>query len=283
VLARLKKYKWRLAVALLLAVNFGLVSFALQRPDGLAHIYFLDVGQGDAILITTPNDQHILIDGGPTGAVVSKLDGILPVWDRDIDYMLLTHPHADHATGLLAVLQRYSVKHFLYNGVDYDTEIYTTLLEEVNRQRIPVEIAEVSDDLKFGETSLDIIAPAVERPKRADPNETSVVAVFRYKNFRAIFTGDASINNERELLAAGLVPDVDVLKVGHQGSHTSSSIEFLQAARPEVGVIEVGPNTYGHPHRDILQRLTALGVAIYRTDQNGTIEVATDGAKYRVL
>jgi len=129
---------------------------------------------------------------------------------------------------------------------------------------------------------LDIIAPPVERPKRADPNETSVVAVWRYKNFSALLTGDASVNNERELLAAGLAPDVDVLKVGHQGSHTSSSIEFLRAIQPAVGIIEVGPNTYGHPHADILQRLADIGAAIYRTDQDGTVEVVTDGSRYAV-
>jgi len=279
---RLKFVHW-LMVGFLLG-DLAVVWFAYAQPDNLLHIYFLDVGQGDAILISTTDHQHILIDGGPDGSVVSQLDSILPVWDRQLDMIILTHPHADHSAGLLAVLKRYSVERFIYSGAPYSTDTYESLLTVLQEQNIPVQIASAGQQYTFGDVSLDLLWPMAGQPFSQDPNETSLVTWLRYGNFSTLLMGDASANNEQTLLSSGTISDIDVLKVGHHGSQYSTSPAFLSVAKPEVAVIEVGANNnFGHPTQTTLNHLGDARVTIYRTDQNGTVEVTTDGTKYRTL
>jgi competence protein ComEC len=278
------KFIWKFGLSALVVANFGLIYFVQARPDQLLHLYFLDIGQGDAVLITTPNGQNILIDGGPDGRVTEHLDRLLPPWNRRLDYVALTHAHADHATGLIEVVQRYPVGQFLYNGTDYDSVTYRTLLQTVAERQIPIEIADVADIYQLGPVTWDILHPLVERPSITDPNAGSVVTLLTYGNFKALLTGDAIFQNEADMLSAGLIPDVDVLKVGHHGSQTSSSRPFLDAVRPEVVAIQVGQNNkFGHPSPVVLERLQAIPTQIFRNDHHGTIEVVTDGTKYRVL
>ncbi|OGB73565.1 hypothetical protein A3K24_01815 [candidate division Kazan bacterium RIFCSPHIGHO2_01_FULL_44_14] len=279
---RLKFVHW-LMVGFLLA-DLAVTWFAYAKPDELLHIYFLDVGQGDAILISTADHKHILIDGGPDGSVVGQLDSVLPAWDRQLDLVILTHPHADHVAGLLTVLQRYSVEQFIYSGAPYSTTTYENLLSALAKQNITIQIASAGQKYDFGDTRLDLLWPIAGQSFSQDPNETSLITQLRYGNFSALFMGDASANNEQALLASSTVSDVDVLKVGHHGSQYSTSPAFLSVADPEIAVIEVGVNNnFGHPTPTTLNHLKDSGATVYRTDQNGTIEVATDGAKYRIL
>lgn len=278
------KLFWRIGLASLLVLNFGLIYFAQARSDQLLHIYFLDIGQGDAILITAPNGQNILIDGGPDGRVTEHLDQLLPPWNRRLDYIALTHAHADHATGLIEVVQRYPVGQFLYNGTDYDSVTYRTLLQTVAEREIPIEIADATDIYHLGSVTWDILHPLVERPSITDPNAGSVVTLLTYGNFKALLTGDAIVQTETDMLAAGLIPDVDVLKVGHHGSQTSSGRPFLDTAKPEVAAIQVGQNNkFGHPYPAVLERLQTTSTQIFRNDLHGTIEIVTDGSRYRVV
>ena len=273
-------FKWLLLLVALAGLLLGL--FVHFRPDNLTHIYFFDVGQGDAMLIKTADNRNILIDGGPTDEVAKLLDDVIPMWHRQLDVVMLTHPHSDHVTGLLKVLERYQVGEFWYTGTEYDSETYRALLAEITQHKIPIRLANQGDNLTLGTAQLRVIFPIVEKPAVADANSTSIVSIFQYKNFSAIFTGDILTADEPQFLSA--VPDVDIIKVPHHGSQYSSGANFLSAAKAEIGVIEVGANnSFGHPHPDILARYQAANTAIYRTDQDGTVEIVTDGKHYKVL
>ncbi len=269
-----------LAGIAVLSVALGL--FTHLHPDNLTHVWFFDVGQGDASLIKTASNQYILIDGGPTDEVVGMLDAVMPMWHRKLDAVILTHPHSDHATGLLSVVDRYPIESFWYTGAEYNSETYKTLIAEVTKQDIPIQLANQNDNLSFGESKLEILFPVIEKPFSNDPNAVSIVNTFCYKNFSMLFTGDVPTSEEPGFIAR--VQDVDVIKVPHHGSRSASSNSLISAAKPEVGVIELGAdNSFGHPHKEVIDRYQAAGIKLYRTDQGGTIEIVTDGQYYKVL
>jgi beta-lactamase superfamily II metal-dependent hydrolase len=139
--------------------NVGIFVFAGFRPDQLEHIYFFNVGQGDSALIKTSHNHYILIDGGPDNSVIAQLDSVMPIWHRQLDLVILTHPHADHATGLLSVLDQYQVSQFWYTGTTYDSETYKTLIAEVATKKIPIQLANQGDSYTVDGTNLKVIFP----------------------------------------------------------------------------------------------------------------------------
>lgn len=280
-LSKIKPWHW-LAIGLLI-FNIAVFYYLNVRLDNLVHIYFLDVGQGDSIMIKTADNQYILIDGGPNSNVVRLVDSILPVWNRKLDLVVLTHPHADHVAGLIEITKRYEIKEFVFNGLPYTTETYNALLDSIEARGIDINVVGEDDKYEFGESTLDIIHPFNSGfDVNANPNDTSIVGIFDYLDFELLLTGDIGVNIENQLIQNGLICDVDVLKVGHQGSKTSTSQNLLNIARPEVSVISVGRNNYGHPHDDVINRIKNFGSNIFRTDIDGTIEIITDGYSYKV-
>jgi competence protein ComEC len=278
---RLKSHLW-FALGLCV-VSLGLFAYVGIRPDDLSHIYFFDVGQGDASLIVTSDDQTILIDGGPSDVVVDRLAEVLPPWHRHIDLVILTHPHADHVTGLSAVLDDYHVGEFWFNGSRYDSATYQNLLAKIDELQIPKKIVTIETKRQLGAATIDVIGPATVPEGISNLNKTSLVFSFKLGDFQVLFAGDAESSNETEMLSRGVVPNIDVIKVPHHGSRTSSSLEFIRAADPEVGAIMLGAdNEFGHPHAETLERYQTIGAQLYRTDQDGTIEVVTDGVAYQV-
>lgn len=277
----MKSAGFKYLLAAILLANFGLLAVAQARPDGLTHFYFFDVGQGDASLVRTADNHFILIDGGPDDTIISQLDRVIPMWHRKLDLVILTHAHADHATGLLAVLDQYSVNQFWYSGADYDSATYRALLAKVTARQVPIRLASQGDAATVGQTNLRVLFPLVENPTAKDPNEASIISTVQYKNFSALFLGDATTSNTNTI--DQLLSDVDVLKVPHHGSRTASSVEFISRTQPEIGVIMVGANNpFGHPHPEIVERYQAAGTRLYRTDQDGTVEIVTDGDHYKV-
>ena len=272
---------WRWGSLAILILTIGVFYTALAKPDNLTHVYFLDVGQGDAIFLKTAEQFRILIDGGPDANLMNSLDRLVPPWDRHLDLVVLTHPHADHVSGLIEAVKRYSIDEFLFNGMAYESMTYTTLLQMVGDKQIKMATADVSHDYMFGRATFSTIYPSADDQPFNDLNDSSVVNVFNYGNFRLLLTGDISTAVENDLIARGLLSDVDVLKVAHHGSRTSTSQNFLRAVTPAVGVISAGhDNKFGHPHAETLERLQQAGVQVYRTDENGTVEVVTDGERY---
>jgi len=260
-------------------VIFGLCLFLFfYHPQKLLEVDFLNVGQGDAELIKTPYGQNILIDGGPDNKVLSELGRNLPFLSRRIDLIIDTHPHDDHVMGLIFVLKKYHVGRILMTEAPSAAPPFQEFLKTIRLKKTPVIIEDGQEKITLGpDLTLEVLSPG-KNEIGADLNEDSIVAKLIYKNKSFIFTGDAGDITEAKLLAEKVDVKVDVLKVGHHGSETASSLNFLQAAAPQYAVIECGLNNqFGFPRADTLWRLAKAGAKILRTDLNGTIKIKTDG------
>lgn len=253
-----------------------------NQPRNL-EVDFLDVGQGDAILIKTQAGQNILIDGGPDKTVVKRLGENLPWWDKQIDLMVLTHPHDDHVTGLIEVLKRYKVKRILYTGATHTAPNYLTWLKIVRDRKVPLTIVDKAQTVALGPAvKLEILYPeqSLLNKTLGDLNDSSIVAQLVYGQSKFLLTGDAGLTVEKELLASGANLPAEILKVGHHGSEYSTSQEFLDEVKPRLAVISVGENNdFGHPNLRIIKRLERSGARILRTDEAGTVRLKSDGIK----
>jgi len=248
-------------------------------PTGELKVHFIDVGQGDAILIDL-EDTEILIDGGDrspgvTGYLNQYVDGPLEV-------MVATHPHADHIGGLIAVLDAFEVDQVWHNGDTSDSKTYSDFMSGVSAEGAEVHIARLHDVIKAGDLELFVHHPA---DLSGSTNNNSIVLHLAYGDIDFLFTGDAEQEAEGAMMMLSSVqlPEVEILKVGHHGSRTASSADFLAVTSPEVAIYMAGvDNSYGHPHAETITALNAIGAQIYGTDVNGTIIVTTDGETYLV-
>jgi len=259
------------------------------KAAGELEVDFLDIGQGDSILIKTPMGQNVLIDGGPDNTVITRLSENLPFWDQTIDLMVLTHPHDDHVFGLIDVIKRYNVKKIIYTGVIHSAPAYIAWLELIRDYKIPLVIIDRPQIIELGDScKLDIIYPleSLLGKETANLNNSSLVIKLIYKNTSFLLTGDAEVEIENLLVERQDFASLraDVLKAGHHGSDTSSSQEFLSAVSPEIAVIQVGKeNSFGHPSRRAIKRLERIGAIVYRNDLDGTVKIISDGEKIKVL
>lgn len=280
---KLIKYIFVFLVLLALVVAFGIVF----EKDSQLVVYFLDLGQGDSILIRTLNGQDILIDGGPGNKAVDEIGRYLPFYDRDIELMILTHAHSDHVSGLVEVLKRYKVEQILYSGrVEHQSADYLVWLDIIEQKSIPLRTVRCCEKIILGENlELEILYPFEDFSGKEleDLNNSSVVIRLAFQEIEFLFTGDAPIEVEKKIIAKNLNLDSDVLKVGHHGSKYSSSPEFLKLVDPDYAVIQSGEgNTFGHPHFKTLNNLEKQEIKILRNDQCGTISLKTDGEKLEV-
>jgi competence protein ComEC len=254
---------------------------ALSLPDGRLHVAVLDVGQGDAIFVRTPSGRQVLIDGGPgPTAALSGIGQRMPFWDRDLDLVVMTHPDNDHFAGLLPVLERYQVRQALEPGRPAATAFYQRWQELIQARHVPVVVARTGTRLLLGDgVWADVLNPPGSLPAtEAADNDASVVLRLGYGQVTFLLTGDLEEPGEARLLASGADLRSTVLKVSHHGSKTGTTARFVAAVAPAVAVISVGAdNRFGHPAPEVLERLA--GVPVYRTDQRGTVELASDGQR----
>ncbi|KKQ22349.1 MAG: internalization-related competence protein ComEC/Rec2 protein [Candidatus Wolfebacteria bacterium GW2011_GWC1_37_10] len=242
-----------------------------------SEIYFLDVGQGDSQLVVLPGNVKILIDGGPNNKVVKELDYILGSTERYIDLVVMSHPQYDHFAGLIDVLNRYKAGIFIYNGREGEILAFRDLKDVLSERGVPLIALVGGDKIRYQNSKLEIISPSEELLKSKELNDTSLVMKLESNGLKALFTGDIGIKVENYLLKNFDI-DADVLKVAHHGSKFSSSELFLEEATPEISVIEVGKNNYGHPTEKALSNLLAVGSKIFRTDVDGTVKLSvSDG------
>lgn len=258
------------------------------QSDGLLHVYFLNVGQGDSEFIDF-NGNQVLIDGGPDNKVIQELGRIMPFYDHSIDLVILTHPHADHVTGLIEVLKRYKVGKIIENYVPYATAEYA----EWNKTKGGSEIteAQAGQIVDLGsEAKLSILYPyqsgteGVSLPQvMKNVHDFMVVSRLDYGNEGVLFMGDTETKIENRLISDGASLSAQFLKVGHHGSKTSTTEELLDVVKPVLAFIEVGAhNRYGHPHPTVLERLQRHDIKYYRTDIDGTVELTLDGRNYNI-
>lgn len=276
-------FRWMLILVLLTGAAF-IWSEIASRSSGELVVAFLDVGQGDAIFIQSPTGNQFLLDGGPDRKVVAELARVMPLYDRTIDMLALSHPHADHLAGLLAVLERYEVAVVADSGTPHETGEYESWKRLVLEEGSIESALDRGDRIDLGGGAyLEVLLPKQDVSK-AEPHEGMLVMRLVYGETEVMLTGDMEENLESELVFAyGDALSSDILKVGHHGSLTSSSLQFLEAVDPEIAVIQVGEkNRYGHPKAEIVDRLRMSGAEVYRTDKDGTLVVRSDGVRYSI-
>ena len=264
---------------------FSTHSTASQK-DGLLKIHFFDVGQGDSIFIEAPNGNQVLVDGGPDNRVLSELAKAMPFYDRDIDVVVASHPHADHIFGLIEVLDRFEVANIIEAKDRYVSPVFDKWQEKVGKEGARETEALAGKVIDLGnDVYLKILYPfkSYDGTVLKKPHEANVVVMLEYKELEVLLTGDMEMSVERQLLLNGSDISAEILKVGHHGSKTSSGDSFLDSINPEVAVIQVGKNSYGHPTQEVLSRLENFGIKYYRTDLDGTIKVVSDGENYQVF
>lgn len=271
-----------------LASLFGitiLVWYAVsaETRDGLT-VAFLDIGQGDATFIQTENGNQILIDGGPNRKVLSELSKIMPFYDRSIDAIIATHPDSDHIGGMPDVLNKYDVDFFIEPGAESTNAVGKELEKIVEEKKIKKVLARRGMKLTLSDNGYLLILFPDRDVSRMDTNDTSIVAKLVYGNTSFLFTGDSSQKIEKYLVSIDKENlDVDVLKTGHHGSKTSTSDALLGYVSPQYAVISAGKNNkYGHPHKEILEKLNRFGVKILRTDTNGAVLIKSGGEKLEI-
>lgn len=255
-----------------------------SAPQGL-QVSFLDVGQGDSILITGPTGIQILIDGGKDRSVLRQLPQLMGPLDRTLDMVVATHPDADHIGGLPDVFRVYRVSYFVEPGRVGDTSFYERLdasvVSEAGQKTI---LARRDMRIHLGDGAYaDILFPEGDVEKLREANDASIVMRVVYGETEFLLTGDAPIWVEDRIVSAyGTALESDVLKAGHHGSRTSTGASWLSVVDPEIVVVSAGKdNSYGHPHPEVLERVTASGASVVSTIDEGTITFVSDGSDVR--
>lgn len=271
-------------------ITYLIVAISDQKTTPYLTLHFLDVGQGDAILMRLPDNQDILIDSGPDDRVNQRLGRYMPLGDRTIELLIISHNHADHIGGIKSILEQYEVKQIWISGAIHTTDRYLELLSLINEKQIPTITVETGQQHKIGPVELLTLYPPTGMVGRQleDQHDATIVLKVSYQQFCTILTGDINTNKQQHEpqileLATRLEQSLDcqVLKVTHHGSASGSSLPFLTTVTPEVAVISVGAeNRYGHPAPSALQRLESVGASIYRTDLHGSVTIKSDGQKY---
>ena len=266
---------------MVVVVILGLLVWKL--PDGLLHVWVLDVGQGDAILAESPVGEWMMIDGGPDSMAVKKMGEILPFYVDKIDLVVLSHPHADHLNGLIEVIKRYKVKTVLMTGARYNYGAYDEFYKLLKMRGVEVIFTDGESDLKMGKIGFDIIYPqkSIEGSGFNNINNSSIVLRLIYGNKRLMFSGDLEMEKEQEIVEqTQLNLGADLVKAGHHGSRTSNTLDWLTRIHPQWAIISCGvDNGFKHPAPSTVERFLSLGAGVWRTDIDGTVQIVSDGDK----
>ncbi len=252
---------------------------SLSSDGGLLTVAFLDVGQGDAIYIETPDGVQVLIDGGPDRGVLVPLASVMPLFDRTLDVIVATHSDKDHIGGLVDVLSRYNVLNIVRTENKNDTSVTEIFAALGAKETDKLHIASAGQQLQLGaSTTLAVLSPLGD-PRVWESNASSIVTQLQYGDIAFMLTGDAPIGIEDYLVESyGELLQSDVLKLGHHGSKTSSGEAFLKAVLPSYAIVSAGAdNRYGHPHQEVLKRAGVVGAEILNTADKGTIIFKSNG------
>jgi competence protein ComEC len=272
----MKIWKYFLGFLILVAAAVWLAVFSFS--DQNLHLIACDVGQGDAILATYGNIQ-ILTDGGPNNKVLDCLAKHMPFWDRKIEAVILTHPEHDHYGGLVEVFRRYQVENFFTDGLESSSSDYEVLKNLVGGRGVKMTNLRKGMSIRFDLISLDIFNPEeiISGEEKDSVNDQGVVSLLIFGNFKAILTADVGKEILEKIAQENSIGPVNYLKISHHGSKTGTSLELLDLLQPQMAVISVGRNSYGHPAEEVLDLLKDKGIKILRTDEVGNIEIISDG------
>lgn len=239
-------------------------------------VHYIDIGQGDSELIQV-NNKNLLIDAGPTKSTDKLLSYLNSIDIKKLNYVIATHPDEDHIGGMSTVINTYPIDKFYAPKKTVNTRAFENMITELKSKNMKIDVPKPGMQLDLGEgTKAEILAPNSDRYE--DTNNYSIVLKISYGNTKFLFTGDAEKLSEREILDKNYDISADVLKLGHHGSSTSTTDEFLDKVSPEIAIISCGAdNRYGHPHKETLRKLKKRNIRIYRTDIDGNIVLISDG------
>ena len=281
----------RFGALVLLAVFVLYMNHLSTSPDKAAsptlnignealEVHFIDVGQGDAILVESASSA-LLIDAGENYMASTVVKYIQKQGIEKLDYLIGTHPHSDHIGGLDYVISTFGADTILMPEAVHTTKTYEDVLDAIESKGLKITLPKVGAEYQLGSASFTIIAP--NSSEYNDLNDYSIGIRLRYKSTEFLFTGDAGILSEQEMLQNGLDLTADVLKISHHGSEYSSCPDFLDAVSPTHAVFSVGKNNeYGHPHEATLQALADRNISIYRTDEQQNVIFTSDGKNISV-
>lgn len=256
----------------ILFLVLSLFSIILEKKNMIprTELIFLDVGQGDAILIQRDNFQ-ILIDGGPDDNLLYELAKYMPWYDKTIEKVILTHPHDDHLSGIMVLLKKYIVEEVLYYPISYDNVSYSYLQEEYSNKLKEVK---AGDYVQYQNIFLSIISPLKSsQSKEVNINNESIVLYIVIDGYKVLLMGDAEVEIEEKLLDYPFIQGIDILKVGHHCSKTSSSKEFISFTQPNIAICSCGShNRFGHPHYETIEKFKNMSVQHFITYEEGSIK-----------
>ena len=291
----MKKHKGNKKAQLITTVIFAIIALVtiafggeLKNTTtgaiGTMKVHYIDVGQGDATLVQV-NGKNLLIDAGPNKSADSLVEYIKGIGVTTIDHVIATHPHEDHIGGMDEIFDAFEVKNFYSPKVEHTTKTFEKMINAVTNEGLKITTIKAGDgskiDLGDG-TKVEIFSPVDD--KYNELNDYSPIMKITFGENSFLFTGDAEKLVEKQVIANGENIDADVLKVGHHGSTTSSSEDFIKEVSPDIAVIPVGEgNDYGHPHKKILELLEKNNINLLRTDFEGTIILESDGENIKVL
>ncbi|HZJ57302.1 MAG TPA: MBL fold metallo-hydrolase [Clostridia bacterium] len=246
-------------------------------PEGVMAVHFIDVGQGDSILIRLPSGENMLIDAGDNDKGKVVVDYLKEQGIEKIDHLVGTHPHADHIGGLDDVIDEFDIGDIYMPKVSHTTKTYMDVLEAIDRKGLKIKAAKSGSTIPTEGAKAEILAPDSDL-KSDNLNDYSAVIRLTYGQTTFLFQGDAEKKTEDLILSSHTNIKAHVIKLGHHGSSTSNTPDYIETVDPRYAVITLGAgNKYGHPHKEITDLLDAKGITVYRTDQNGTVIAVSDG------
>ena len=272
-----------LATFALILGALGVLVIVQVQSLGKLRLIFCDVGQGDGILLISPAGKQIVVDGGPGNKMVDCLGQKMPFWDRTIEMVVLTHPQKDHLEGLLSVLARYKVEMIATTGVENNTDLFEEWQKAFLSEGARIYTPREGDRLVVDKANIDVIWPPNEKlaiwklAGLSELNESSVVLRLQMGQFCAYLTGDIPKETLDEIIDRAC----QILKVSHHGSKTGTSEKVLDEARPQIALIQVGRNNFGHPHKEVIDLLKSSNIKIFRNDINGIVEIQSDGVSFK--
>lgn len=279
---KIRKFLWIMILSICMITGCNVSdkkedsSTEMVKMDGTLQVHFIDVGQGDATLITCGNES-MLVDAGNNDSGTRVWKYLLDHNVEELKYVIGTHPDADHVGGLDVVISKFAITSGEIWLPDFQNETKTMeeLYQTISYFNIKEVHPNVGDTYTLGDAILTIYGPTKGND---NSNDNSIVIGITYGNVNVLLTGDASAEEEQQMIEMSL-PQFDVIKIAHHGSKYSTSKAFLDELSPKYGVISVGENNYGHPSAEVLNRLRTEGISLYRTDEQGTILLETDGTK----
>lgn len=269
-----------LCFSLMVTVTVLVTQKVYSFPDQLLEVHFIDVGQGDSIYIKTPENKHILIDGGPPEAGKDVVTYLTEQGAHSIDLLIATHPHYDHIGGLIEVIEQIPIKQIVHTGIMHPTKTYFLYMYQIWKQALPVYIP-VADEFIFQEKNLTIQVLNSEQ-KHASINNASLAIKLNYKNINYLLLGDLEREAEDKLKQTTSLR-ADIVKIAHHGSKTSSSYEFLQEIHPKIAILTYGKdNKFGHPNERVVENINFLNTFIYSTASFGSVVITSNGEQFYI-